>query len=86
MGLETVPFIEEFVFDSGSIADLEKYASQFKYENGNPAEGVVIRAWVPRLPAQTTINFMPAPLEKMHAMLSFKVINPNFKLKYQDEE
>jgi hypothetical protein len=49
--------------------ELYKY-SKGNYDNGHVREGVVIRA--------DTGAFMPLPEDKMHAMWSFKVINPDY--------
>ena len=51
----------------------------FDYENGSPAEGIVIRG-------EDDSPYTPEPLQKMHGMMSFKVINQRFKVKYQGEE
>jgi len=66
-------------FEYNSIKELEEYASTLMYENGTPAEGVVIRSMNDGI-------YMSQPHTKMHAMCSFKMINPKFKLKYQEEE
>jgi RNA ligase (TIGR02306 family) len=78
--LKTVPFIERRRFNWESVQDIEKYTEQFSYPNGHPAEGVVIRADF------NDRNYMPPALRGMNAMLSFKCINPKFKLKTQKED
>jgi hypothetical protein len=78
--IPTVPLIDDkLIFNFKSIEELENYAAQFKYPNGFPAEGVVFRAMPKAL-------VMPDPQRGMHAMLSFKIINPLFKVKTQKEE
>ncbi|MDR0876862.1 MAG: hypothetical protein LBN21_02330 [Treponema sp.] len=67
--IPTVPFVEKTTFHWGSMDDLYEY-SKGNYDNGHIREGVVIRADVD--------SFMPPPEDKMHAMWSFKVINPDY--------
>jgi ATP-dependent RNA circularization protein (DNA/RNA ligase family) len=68
-GIPTVPFIEKTEFRWNSMDELYAY-SKGNYENGHAREGIVIRA--------DTETLMPNPEEKMHAMWSFKVINPDY--------
>jgi len=77
--LITVPFIEMKTFNWDSIKELEEYA-QRDYASGTPAEGIVIRGY------EHYNEYMPQPHNKMHAMCSLKMINPKFKLKYQQDE
>jgi hypothetical protein len=78
--LNTVPFIGFLPFNFKSVKETEKYTEQFTYDNGYPVEGVVFRAYTP---GKTLIT---DPLHKMHGSLSFKCINPKFKMKTQDDE
>jgi len=78
-GFSMVPVVEKRKFDFGGIGELQEYANTFDYENGSPAEGIVIRG-------EDDSPYTPEPLEKMHGMMSFKVINQRFKLKYQGDE
>jgi len=78
LDLPKVPFIRTLVFEFKNIQELEKFAEAQTYQNKTPAEGVVFRAWCPNA------EFMPPPKRGMCAMESFKIINPKFKLKYQD--
>jgi hypothetical protein len=65
--IPTVLFVEKTKFHWTGMDELYEY-SRGNYENGHVREGVVIRA----------DTFMPLPEEKMHAMWSFKVINPDY--------
>ncbi|GHV87271.1 hypothetical protein AGMMS50255_5670 [Spirochaetia bacterium] len=67
--IPTVPFVEKTKFHWNSMDELYEY-SKGNYDNGHIREGVVIRA--------DTDSFMPPPEDKMHAMWSFKVINPDY--------
>jgi len=78
-GFSMVPVVEKRKFDFGGMGELQEYANKFDYENGNPAEGIVIRGL-------DDSPYTPEPLQKMHGMMSFKVINQRFKVKYQGEE
>jgi len=78
--LKLVPFLEVRKFDWSSIKEMEQYAAQYTYDNGSPAEGVVIRGF------EEGAVYMEDPMQKMHGQLSLKIINPKFKMKYQDEE
>ncbi|GHV46393.1 hypothetical protein AGMMS49546_34300 [Spirochaetia bacterium] len=68
-GIPTVPFVEKTKFHWANMDELYEY-SRGSYDNGHVREGVVIRA--------DTNDFMPPPEDKMHAMWSFKVINPDY--------
>jgi|GEM_PF-786192 len=78
-GFSMVPVVERRKFDFADIGELQEYANMFDYENGSPAEGIVIRG-------EDDSPYTPEPLEKMHGMMSFKVINQRFKVKYQADE
>ena len=78
ISIKTVPILKLSTFEWNSIKELEEYTSKFIYDNGNPAEGIVIRS--------STGEYMEQPHRKMHAMCSMKMINPKFKLKYQQED
>jgi hypothetical protein len=67
--IPTVPFVEKTRFHWKSMDELYAY-SRGTYDNGHIREGVVIRAH--------TNDYMPDPEDKMHAMWSFKVINPDY--------
>jgi hypothetical protein len=83
-----VPYVGTFQFDLKNIAELEEFASRFYYRNPGggtaPAEGVVFREWPGNLDGNPF--YMPPPLPGMHAMTSFKIINPKFKIKWQDTD
>jgi len=66
-------------FEWKSIKELEEYASTLVYDNGTPAEGVVIRSLDDGV-------YMSQPHNKMHAMCSLKMINPLFKIRYQSDD
>jgi RNA ligase (TIGR02306 family) len=68
-GIPTVPFVEKTVFHWNTMDELYEY-SKGVYDNGHPREGVVIRAY--------SGDYTPAAEEDMHAMWSFKVINPDY--------
>ena len=78
-GFSMVPIVEKRRFDFGDMGRLQEYANTFDYENGTPAEGIVVRG-------EDGSPYAPEPLEKMHGMMSFKVINQRFKVKYQGDE
>jgi hypothetical protein len=79
--LKIVPIIsEKTIFDWKDIDELLNWSVKFSYDNGHPAEGVVIRA------NPYDEIYMPKPMHKMSNMLSLKVINPLFKIKTQDSE
>jgi hypothetical protein len=73
-----VPDVQVRTFDWKSVDDLLE-ASKGSYSNGTPREGIVIRAF------DSNSIWIDEPTKKMHAMWSFKVINPDYRLKYQDE-
>ena len=66
-GLKTVPLVWQGIFNFNSIDELVQLASEQKYQNGKPAEGIVIRAdsgeWS----------------DDLGKRLSVKVINPDYK-------
>jgi len=78
-GFSMVPVIETRKFDFRDMGELQEYANTFDYENGTPAEGIVIRG-------NDDSPYTPEALPKMHGMMSFKVINQRFRIKYQGEE
>lgn len=69
-GLRMVPIAGAFRFNFASVEGLLEY-SKGNYDNGTPREGIVIRTEEPMAPAKGMVN-----------MMSFKVINPDFILKY----
>ncbi|MDR2181987.1 MAG: hypothetical protein LBN92_04825 [Treponema sp.] len=70
-GFPTVPFVEKRVFDWNNMDELYEY-SKGTYANGHVREGVVIRS--------DSGGYMDSPEIDMHAMWSFKVINPDYLL------
>jgi len=79
-GIPAVPLLERRVFDFKDMGELQAYANAFDYENGSPAEGIVIRG-------EDGSPWTPEPvLGKMHGMLSFKVVSQRFKIKHQEDE
>ena len=79
---EKVPMVKTLDirnFEWENIEQLEEYASQFDYDNGHPAEGVVIRGYGDGC-------YMDSAFERMHAMLSFKCISKRFRLATQKED
>jgi hypothetical protein len=78
--LQLVPIIKGVsTFSWKNIDELTSWTEQFTYRNGSPAEGAVIRA-------NPSEKYMPVAMEKMNAMLSFKCINPKFKIATQKDE
>jgi RNA ligase (TIGR02306 family) len=75
--LQTVPDMGEMTFDFDNIVQLEKFA-EGSYTNGHPREGVVFRVC-------SEGDFNDAPTTKMHEMMSFKMINPKFKVDTQKD-
>lgn len=66
-GLKAVPVVWQGVFNFDSIDQLVELASKQKYQNGKPAEGIVIRA------------DSGAWSHDLGKRLSVKVINPDYK-------
>jgi len=66
-GLKVAPLIWSGVFNFKSIDELVELASQQKYQNGRPAEGIVIRA--------DSCDWS----DELGKRLSVKVINPDYK-------
>lgn len=66
LGLNVVPVLQRNVFVS-EISTLQEIANNLKYQNGQDAEGIVIRP------------MKPVFSEKLHKELSVKIINQNYK-------
>lgn len=73
-GLQVVPFISRMhqgAFQYETLVSLQNWANALLYDNGEPAEGIVLRG----LTYQNEYVFSPT----LHKMLSVKIINQHYK-------
>lgn len=79
LGLQTVPILNEIYFLPNSIDEVVKFATRRSVVNTHVwAEGIVLR------PVYEALDFELSNILGNNGRVSFKVINPEFSLKYKE--